>query len=624
MCLIFGVVNMEPKIFLNQRSDDLYERLKGYPLPPWPAIADINNPQSFQKLGIQPGSYRYLLTKLALRLTGFQSFYKNLPDALEPVLRKKNMRLPGLYAPVISATIALQDDPLKADPIIRSASLIYAAYLFYSDLHSGKLEPDRYGNSIFEMGLYPNLFNTSIVIANRSAKLFKTETNFRINVLIRRQFYILDLQHNATMLSYTKIVSALRALVIHTDKSVKKNNDLSIGLLTAANNRTQFKAFKHLYKDKKSRETVSLLSQSFLTLCLDMDSHPSSYADAAFYAHNTNHGNRWYHSATQFVVFGNGKCAIIFNFTAYLDGITMARAGYEFYKRALQVSDNNQNVKTTEKKYTFQKLEWKFPKKYLPLIMRDIRRISDNQQATFEITNFGSKDFVRYNFEPIPIFVIALYMTVKEYIERPESILQFASLAKYRCMSLLTIEVMTDEVKNFTDIAEDKNAKNDYKITLLREAIESQKVTIRKFRKEISLDKLFMYYVHSKKGIKRTFVIALSSFLSLLSGRLKLFGSQKREILISHPSSIEEIPILGRPGIRLPYIKYFALHYQILQNKIVVTMMPSLGWQISNAEFVYLLSRKLEILHKIIQQGSTGSLGSESGEKITLPENRER
>ena len=604
---------MEPKIFFNQRSEDLYERLQAYPLPPWPAIADINDPQTFQRLGIRPGSYRYLLTKLALRLTGFQSFYKNLPDSLEPVLRKKNMRLLGLYAPVISATIALQDDPLKADPIIRSASLIYAAYLFYSDLHSGKLEPDRYGNSIFEMGLYPNLFNTSIVIANRSAKLFKTETNFRINVLIRRQFYILDLQRNDTMLSYAEIVSALKALVVYAEENIKKNNDLSIGLLTAANNHTQFKAFKHLYKDNKSRETVSLLSQSFVTLCLDMDSHPSSYADAAFYAHNTNHGNRWYHSATQFVVFGNGKCAVIFNFTAYLDGITMARAGYEFYKRALQASDKNQNVKTAEKKYTFQKLEWKFPQKYLPLIMRDIRRISDNQQATFEITNLGSKDFTRFNFKPIPIFVIALYMTAKEYIPQLNSIHQFVSMAKYRCMSLQETEIITNEIKRFIAVAENDQIKIFQKISLLREAINSQKKVIRKVRKEILPNITFVCYILSLSGIRKLFVLILTQIFSLLSGRLTLFDRLKREIVISHPSIYEEIPVLGRPGIRFPYVKYFALHYQIMSNKIVVTIMPSFRWHVPNAEFVHLLSRKLEILHKIIRQGSTGSLGNKSG-----------
>ncbi len=184
------------------------------------------------------------------------------------------------------------------------------------------------------MGLYPNLFNTCLLVQGHGARLHKNKTNFKINVLVRRYFYILDLPVDGSPPLYKDIITALKEIVIDAAEQPRNNTNISIGIITAAKNRTQFKAFKLLYKDKASKETVSLLSQSFLTLCLNIDSRPDSYSETAFYAHNTNHGNRWYHSSTQLVVFGNAKSALIFNFTAYIDGITMAWASYEFYTRA--------------------------------------------------------------------------------------------------------------------------------------------------------------------------------------------------------------------------------------------------------------------------------------------------
>jgi len=587
-----------------RRTDDLYEVFGGYPKPPLPRIADVNDPASFSDIGIEPKTYRYIITKLALRITGFLSYYKTLPENLEKLLRKKNMRLPGLWAPVLSATSVLLDDPKKCDPFERAASLITAAYELYSDLITGKLEPDRYKDSIFEMGLYPNLFFSSLIIEKNGVKLFKCKPKFKINVLVRRQFYVLDLLDEGNFLSYRDIILALKEIVITSDKKRTKNEIPSIGLITAANNSTQFKAFKILKKDKESKAAIFSLNQAFLTLCLDIDSRPSSYKQAAFFAHNTNHGNRWYHSATQIVVFGNGKSAVIFNFTAYLDGITMARAGIELYKRSLSILplDKTEIESHEAKSYSFQKLNWKFPYKYLRPIMRDIRLISDNQQATFEINNLGLTFFQKYNINPISTFVVALYMTVKELISNETSILQFVSMAKYRCMSLLTTDVVTKEVKDFVGIADAMNIGITEKNLSLHKAIESQKLAIRKTRNKLSLDTLFLYYIHSKSGLNKVFTILLTIFSSLLVGKIRLFDLGKSEIIISHPSISEQIPVFGRPGVRLPYLKYFGLHYQILENKIIITMMPSLKWQIPNAELVNILSNKLNVLARIISK----------------------
>ncbi|MGB6648665.1 MAG: hypothetical protein WBG01_09050 [Bacteroidota bacterium] len=69
---------------------------------------------------------------------------------------------------------------------------------------------------------------------------------------------------------------------------------------------------------------------------------------------------------------------------------------------------------------------------------------------------------------------------------------------------------------------------------------------------------------------------------------LRLLGKThgEREIVVSHPQVYPEVPVIGRPGIRLPYVKYYALHYQIMEEKTVVTLMPSLDWNVPNAELI--------------------------------------
>jgi hypothetical protein len=77
----------------------------------------------------------------------------------------------------------------------------------------------------------------------------------------------------------------------------------------------------------------------------------------------------------------------------------------------------------------------------------------------------------------------------------------------------------------------------------------------------------------------------------------------RQEVLISHPKIYPEIPVVGRPGIRLPYVDYFGLHYQIMADQIVVTMMPSVNWTVPNVEFVAELRANLMKIQQIIQGG---------------------
>ncbi len=59
---------------------------------------------------------------------------------------------------------------------------------------------------------------------------------------------------------------------------------------------------------------------------------------------------------------------------------------------------------------------------------------------------------------------------------------------------------------------------------------------------------------------------------------------------------------MGRPGIRLPYVKYFGLHYQILDDSVLLTFMPGMKWSIPNSELVAVLGESLELIRSIVTE----------------------
>ena len=82
---------------------------------------------------------------------------------------------------------------------------------------------------------------------------------------------------------------------------------------------------------------------------------------------------------------------------------------------------------------------------------------------------------------------------------------------------------------------------------------------------------------------------------------MKALKSPQKEILVSHPDIYPEISVFGRPGVRLPYVKYYGLHYQIMDDRIVITMMPGFNWKIPNVEFIRELEASLEKIRSIIR-----------------------
>ncbi len=198
---------------LDERSRDVYENISAYPKAPLVPLPDLSDPQSYRPFVGKITPFSLFIGHSILRLIGLKRDYPEFTKNLESAMRRANTRLPGLYAPVISASLALEDDPRKADPLWRAASLIAGARSLCVDLFSGRLPPDTLNGQPLEMGQYPNLFATSLLIDNGQARMYKSKHFEKINLVLGGRYFQLDLGPLEDGASIEQVHQAMQRLV---------------------------------------------------------------------------------------------------------------------------------------------------------------------------------------------------------------------------------------------------------------------------------------------------------------------------------------------------------------------------------------------------------------------------
>ncbi len=576
-----------------ERTRDIYEQLPHYPKPPMVPLPDWSIMSSPEGMGIKSTAVSRAIFKSLIALTGFKRFYRELPQHLEELLRKTNMRGAGLFALINSATMALIDDPRSLTPAQRAATLIVGAYRFYDDLMSGKLEPDRYKDHILEMGQYPNLFSTCLTIEGKKARLFKSKRTDQITVIIRGRYFLLQVGHPGHDTTVDDLARALQQII---DSVSSKANSFSPGVITGIAHPVQLRMFGKLLQDPVNKESFERIRHSFLTVALDVDDQPDSYAQAAQLTQTANFHNRWYHASLQIVVFGNAKAATFLNFNTYIDGNPMMRGSAEIQKRAaaeaLETQESHPLPPPTE-------LHWNIPQPLVERALRVARSVLDDQQPTFEFKNLGKKQFAQWGVPPVPTFMVLLEMAMKALTGRHVHIIQYLSMSKYCCMNLANADATTAEVMAFTDYVAQEHFDKQKARKLLQNAVDAQAEAYRRARKYLPPSKIISIFVTTRKGWQKLWV---SAVLAVAMGFLKILGlyrGETMEVIASHPMIQAEIPIVGRPGIRLPYVRFFAFHYQIFDDRTVITFMPSPHWKTSNAKIFNTLCEKVDALQKI-------------------------
>jgi hypothetical protein len=237
----------------------------------------------------------------------------------------------------------------------------------------------------------------------------------------------------------------------------------------------------------------------------------------------------------------------------------------------------------------------------------DIDSVIDDQQASFEIQGIGTDLFASYEVNAIYAFVLALAMTARQMIGKVVEISQFMTMSRYRCMDLVTANMISPEVVQFVEYMQDKEVDRERAKQFLDMALKSQMQISHQARASLQFGKILALLIYAERGIRCNFislVIGLSRrFLQILG----LFKAPETDIVISHPDIYLEVPVVGRPGIRLPYVKYFGLHYQIMADKTVLTVMPAVNWKIQNQELIAKLAINLNLVYWVISGEEMGS-----------------
>lgn len=578
------------------RSKLIYEEHPNYEKPPLVPLPEEQDVKQLKDLNLTSNVLIQTLVRFVLKISGFLKFYRQLKNNPEHYLKHTDMRSRALFFPVVSATLALEDDPQKTTLIDRTTSLIMACRSLYEDIHQGRLSQDRWQGRLLEMGQYFNFFSTNITIGPNGAEIYKSAKDDKILILIRNHFFLLEIKNWQDPDLAQKLKVTLHHLL-----NLELENGVPVGLLSAPSASIQLKIFRELKKHPENTRNLDSLKHVFVTICLEPDQLPETTEQTFLWAHRQ-FANRWWFSSLQLVVFGNGRSCAIGNFSTYLDGNVMMRGTSEIQSRAAQLKMPLQ-AKTSLAMLPLKKLNWRVSDALIRLAKRDLDNIKDQEQpATFTIHSPGRNFFKEKEISGVASFVIALQMTLRQILNKQVSIHQFVSLAQYRYMDLATAVVSTNEVKQFSEQFLQNYLYTKENFELFLKAIDSQKAAINKARSQLAFSDILTLFFLNGSTFKRIWAqIFITSLLRLLK-KLHLLNLEQREVLISHPGIYPNVPLVGRPGIRLPYVTYMGLHYQVWPEKIVFTFMPGLNWQIPNEKISQLLETNLVKIKKLIEQ----------------------
>lgn len=563
----------------DERTRLIYEEIPGCSPPPFFNLSTQSSLKSYEATGVVLNRWSKALLGIALRLSGAIALQRD-PVKVEHLFRSVSLRH-NHFAPVMSATAALADHPSPIESLNRAAALLLAAQSMHRDLVSGRFPPDQYRGKHLEMGQYANLFSTHIIHDGKRFRLFKSTCTSQITVLSRGRIYAIDFGPSDAMWTESALVEALARIAALSAKT--KASELAPAVLSAARPETQSGILTELSTDVTASQALDTLRHSFVTLCLDLDSAPSSEAEAATLAQAGNFENRWYNSALQIVVFGNSKACLISNFNAYLDGNVQMRGASEIWQRSTMRNPEDPSH-GDEQTPVVREIVIPVRPELLDKARSDFSAVLHHQQSTFELAGFGQPFFASRGLTPVPAFVAALQLAILRITGRTPRIGQLLSMSKYRYMDLSLAIVTTPEMIRFVESIESNTVSRAAQKELLRAAMDSQVAACRKTRQSFPLPRLPAMIAESTGGVRRLFITCLMKATNLALRKLGLAESGRIDIIISHPRIFDEVRVIGRPGTRLPDVSCFALHYQVLETSIVLTWIPGMDWKTPNRE----------------------------------------
>ncbi len=576
----------------------LYEPLPGYQEPELAPLPPLDDPEELRRMRVRPSPLGKAIIRWSWKLSGFWRFYHQLrPENLEYMLRTTNLRTPGLFAPVISATILLHpsQNP-NVDWLDRATALLLAAWQFKNDIANGKVPQDFWKGKPLEMGQYANLFGSILDVGQQPVNLEKNPQARDVLVLVNGNFFRIPLVEDFSELKQS-LVACVAAGSQHPGSIAQ-----SPGWLTAAENRLQLQYWPRLLKHPANKEIFEKIKNTFITLCLDSNEDITNEQAAAQWIHIGNPGNRFYLVGTQLVVLRSGQAGAIMNFTANIDGNPMSRFAEEVYRRSEAYLTEKTAIAVSETPAVSpEQLTWQIPQRVLNRAQRQVHAVMDWQPHTFVLEGLGKAAWGPARKDAVPWFVVGLMLTGYQLTGAIPVVEQFVSLAHFCCMGVTRQVVTSPECERAIQLLEQQPDSREC-WQALQQCVALQKHRVQQARRHLPLTTLEGLYVRRMGRIRRFRFLLLMRFrrfvLNLIGNGLKL----PTDLLISHPRIASAYTIIGRPGVRLPYVRQYGLHYQIHEDKTVLIFMPGQHWRYPNTLIVEKLKHNLQLLTQLVNQ----------------------
>jgi hypothetical protein len=174
-------------------------------------------------------------------------------------------------------------------------------------------------------------------------------------------------------------------------------------------------------------------------------------------------------------------------------------------------------------------------------------------------------------------------------------------MSKYRGIGVVRTDVTTTEVIRIVEELDGNDAPDPVRVlTLLRAAIDSQRSECSQARRILPVPWLEMLYHAGRGGLADRVSRAIEARTLGLLRRLGLQKPPACDIMISHPSIDPEIAWIGRPGVRLPYVPMFALHYSVYPDQVTGTFARGGDWNTPNQQVLTELEAALRRIARLL------------------------
>ena len=585
----------------NGRTQAAFEDYPGCPNPPPPRLQSPWDPAVPEQLGLRKRSFTRGAVRAAFLLSGFAAFHRKLArsgDAVAP--RGPHRPAPS---PRSSAVQALADGP-GTDPFLRGASLLAAVWSLHDEIRGGRFRADAARGQELESRSYLNLMGVSILSDGGRFRLFKTASTSRFLVMARRRQYVVDLDEGGGTPSVATLRAALEQVWERSGPPDAPLPDPVVGMLTCLPGEPQIAAFGALCGDPANRATLEVVKHAFVTVCLELDRFPETDAEAARWAIAGDFGNRWMYGGMQIVVFGNGKACQVGNPHCYAPGNVMMRIAATLWRRGAELARAGGGQAGP---VTITEARWKLDQVDFGAVQKELGRIVDrDQQATFDIPGIGRAALGRAGLRPVEFFTVALQHAVHRLTGKIPLTCQFVSTASYRYGTFGTAVVSTPEVAALLEALRDPATSPDALRRLYAAAGESQRSACRIEREQAGIGVQLGWFLREAGGVRGRFGRGV---LNALWSRVGRPTNPRVDIMVSHPTITEGVPVVGRPGIRLPNLGCFGMNYQIFEDHIRLTLMPG-AWKIPNETLVAELEASLRDLAQRVGEPSADREGA--------------